>query len=220
MMRYLLDTVVLLGLFGLLAIAILSLPVEPAGLTAAAQQQLADSGVDNPVTAVLLNFRSYDTMLEIAVLLLALIGAWSIAPPAQTLAPLNDASLDSLIRLLVPVLVIGAGYILWIGSFAPGGAFQAGAILAAALVVMQLAAVPQALALGSQRGLLAVGLAVFLTVALLPLTQGGSLLQYPEGSDKAFILAIEGAATLSIAVTLSALFSGGRLGRGGGSPLP
>jgi multisubunit Na+/H+ antiporter MnhB subunit len=220
MIRHTLDTLVFIGLFGLLAVAILNLPLEQAGLTAAAQQQLFDSGVDNPVTAVLLNFRSYDTMLEIGVLLLALIATWSVAPPAQPFAPMEDASLDSLVRLLVPVMIIGGGYILWIGSYAPGGAFQAGAMLAAALVVMQLAGLPQALTLGAQRGLLAVGLAVFLGAGLLPLAQGGSLLQYPDGRDKSFILAIEAAATVSIAVTLSALFAGGRPNSGKSPQLP
>ena len=35
---------------------------------------MAQSGVDHPVTAVLLNFRAWDTLLELAVLLLALLG--------------------------------------------------------------------------------------------------------------------------------------------------
>ncbi len=36
------------------------------------------SGVTHPVTAVLLNFRGYDTLLEVAVLLIALVGTWSL----------------------------------------------------------------------------------------------------------------------------------------------
>lgn len=217
-MRNVVDAVVFLGLFALLAAVVLSLPTEPAGLAVAAQQQLADSGVENPVTAVLLNFRSYDTMLEIAVLLLAVIGAWSVAGPVQPYAPADNANLESIVRVLVPGMIVGAGYVLWIGSYAPGGAFQAGAILAAALLVMQLAGVPLALDLSARRGLLALGLVVFLGVALYPLLGGGSLLQYPDGTDKTNILAIEGAATVSIALTLSALFAGGRPGAARSSP--
>ena len=219
MIRHVLDAVVFLGLFGLLAFVVLSLPTEPAGLTIAAQQQLADSGVENPVTAVLLNFRSYDTMLEIGVLLLAVIGAWSVARPVQPYGPADNANLESLVRLLVPGMIVGAGYILWIGSYAPGGAFQAGAILAAALLVMQLAGVSLALDLSARRGLLALGLVVFLVIALYPLPGGDSLLQYPDGTDKTNILFIEGAATISIALTLAALFAGGRPGDGE-SPAP
>jgi multisubunit Na+/H+ antiporter MnhB subunit len=39
---------------------------------------MPESGVDHPVTAVLLNFRSYDTLLEIAVLLLAVVVALAL----------------------------------------------------------------------------------------------------------------------------------------------
>ena len=41
---------------------------------------MAISGVENPVTAVLLNFRGYDTLLEIGVLLLAALGVFSAVP--------------------------------------------------------------------------------------------------------------------------------------------
>lgn len=39
-----------------------------------ALERVPESGVSNPVTAVLLNFRSYDTLLELAVLLAAILG--------------------------------------------------------------------------------------------------------------------------------------------------
>ena len=48
---------------------ILSLPTEWNGLRADVVAKLDESGVRNPVTAVLLNFRGYDTLLEIGVLL-------------------------------------------------------------------------------------------------------------------------------------------------------
>jgi hypothetical protein len=41
-------------------------------------RHLAESGVSNPVTAVLLNFRSYDTLLEVAVLVVAMVAVWSM----------------------------------------------------------------------------------------------------------------------------------------------
>lgn len=209
MIRKTVDALACLGLFAVLAAAVLALPTEPAGLTAAAQERLADSGVSNPVTAVLLNFRSYDTLLEIGVLLLALIATWSVAEPAQAMPRTDNSSLQGLVRLLVPAMVVATGYILWVGAYAPGGAFQAGAILAAALVLMHLAGMPRVQALVFHRGLLALGLAVFLAAALAPLALGGRLLEYPEGADKAFIMSIEAAATVSIALTLAALFAGG-----------
>jgi multisubunit Na+/H+ antiporter MnhB subunit len=209
MIRNVVDALACLGLFALLAAAIVALPTETAGLTAAARDRLADSGVSNPVTAVLLNFRSYDTLLEVGVLLLALIATWSVAEPAQAMPRTDNTTLQSLARLFVPAMVLAAGYILWVGAYAPGGAFQAGAILAAALVLMYLAGMPLVQALIFHRGLLALGLAVFLAAAMAPLALGGRMLEYPEGADKTFIMSIEAAATVSIGLTLTALFAGG-----------
>ena len=91
---------------------------------------MAVSGVENPVTAVLLNFRGYDTLLEIGVLLLAAVGVLTVSP---SLARRSDSTpspiLFLLLRRLLPFIILVSGYILWIGKYAPGGAFQAGAYL-------------------------------------------------------------------------------------------
>lgn len=50
----------------------------PDGLRASVDENLDASGVSNPVTAVLINFRGWDTLLESIVLLAALIGLWSL----------------------------------------------------------------------------------------------------------------------------------------------
>ena len=44
-----------------------------------AAQHLAETGLGNPVTAVLIAYRAFDTMLEKVVLLLAVVGVWSLA---------------------------------------------------------------------------------------------------------------------------------------------
>ena len=101
------------------------------------------SGVENPVTAVLLNFRGYDTLLEIGVLLLAALSVLSVVPsPAIFSQSPPSPILILLLRLLLPFIIIVGGYILWIGKYAPGGAFQAGAILAAGGILLSTAAVP------------------------------------------------------------------------------
>lgn len=58
---------------------ILSLPTEWSGLSHHVAARLDASGARNPVTAVLLNFRGYDTLLEIGVLLLAALAVRSVA---------------------------------------------------------------------------------------------------------------------------------------------
>ena len=63
-----------------LAAVILLLPDPAPTLAPEARQGLAATGLGNPVTAVLIAYRSFDTMLEKIVLLLAVVGVWSVAP--------------------------------------------------------------------------------------------------------------------------------------------
>ena len=91
--------------------------------------KLPESGVTNPVTAVLLNYRGYDTPLEVGVLLLAIAGAWCCAAEMARRRSAGPPAADVAAARLLPVLVLSAGYLLWIGVFAPGGAFQGGALL-------------------------------------------------------------------------------------------
>mgnify|MGYP001128714201 CR=1 FL=1 len=95
---------------------------------------------------------------------------------------------------------------------APGGAFQAGAILAAAAVIRRLAGdraagLPQGLAL---RTLSLAGAAVFLGVGLALLVAGRPFLGFPPAWAGTLILVIESAATLAIGTTLALAFIGGR----------
>lgn len=204
-----LSGVLLLGL----AWAVWTLPLYSVGLTRHVLAALPDSGVENPVTAVLLNFRAYDTLLELAVLLLAVLGVWSLgkAAPRQLAAPPSPV-LRAIARLLLPVMVLVAGYLLWVGGHAPGGAFQGGAVLGGAAVLLFLAhvALPRLAGAWVLRLGLALGLMVFLAVALGVMALGGRLLEYPGSWAGLLILGVEAAATLSIGLTLAALFAGGR----------
>ena len=180
-------------------------------LAALALERVPESGASNPVTSVLLNFRAYDTLLELAVLLAALLGIWSLGPAA---APYQRAALllDSLVGWVVPMLIIAGGYLLWIGGQAPGGAFQAGALLGAAGVTLALSGRPNAGLPGESwlRVLAALGTLVFVLVGLTLMGLGLGFLTYPPALAKWLILTIETGATLSIGATLAAAFLGGR----------
>lgn len=206
-------TLALLGLFVGLAWAVLSVSPPAPGLADAVAARLAESGVSHPVTAVLLSFRAYDTLLELVVLLLALIGTWSVRRARRCAGYVPGQLLRELPGLLAPLMVLIAGYLLWAGARAPGGAFQAGSLLGAVGILLCLSgrSVPP-WAQGRPLRLVAVlGVAVFMTlgvgIATLP---GGAPLGWPSESAKALILCIEIAATLSIGLTLAALFAGGR----------
>src|SRR6201999_2223998 len=62
-----------------LAGAVLLFPDSVSTLAPAAVAHSWATGLTNPVTNVLMAFRAMDTMLEKAVLLLAIVGVWSLA---------------------------------------------------------------------------------------------------------------------------------------------
>jgi uncharacterized MnhB-related membrane protein len=183
----------------------------PANSAAAlAQQQLERSGVSHPVTAVLLNFRAWDTLLELAVVVLALVSIRQLQPGVPELQQKAWPLLLAWSQVLAPVLFVVAAFLLWRGKFAPGGAFQAGALLAAALVLLRLSGVLPRLpwSSGYVRCTALLGLVVFVAV-----TTGGFLwsdgwLHYPPQHSGTLILLIEVAATVSIALALALMIVG------------
>jgi multisubunit Na+/H+ antiporter MnhB subunit len=201
-----------LGLGILLAAVILDLPAASGPLPALVAAHLDVSGVSHPVTAVLLNFRGYDTLLEIGVLLLAVLGALTVRQAADSAAqatPPAGAVLAALTQFIVPLMVLVAGYLLWAGAHQPGGAFQAGAVLAAAGVLLRLSGrlPPLEPRFWLRAGLLT-GFAVFLAVALGTSIAGRALLGYPPAQAGGWILLIEASLTVSIALILVSLFVG------------
>jgi multisubunit Na+/H+ antiporter MnhB subunit len=202
------------GLGALLVWVMLGLPAPSGRVPALVAAHMNQSGVTHDVTAVLLNFRGYDTLLEIAVLLLAVLGVLAVrlaaADTGGTLPPPAGALLRALTNLVVPLMVLVAGYLLWAGAHRPGGAFQAGAVLAAAGVLLRLSGRLPALLpprFWLRAGLL-LGFAVFLAVALGMTVAGDALLEYPVVQAGAWITLIEVTLTLSIGLILISLFVG------------
>ena len=195
--------------------AFITLP-EPVGLQAAVNTQLTIAGVENPVTAVLLNFRAWDTLLESVVLLVALIGVWSLAQNEDwgmragltTHSP-SDEVLTSFAQILPPVGLLVGVYLVWAGSSQPGGAFQGGTVLAAMalLIVMAGLMAPPRVGSTAVRLIVVLGPAVFLAVALTG-ALSGQFLTLPPAMAKALILGIELFLMLSIAATLMLLVLG------------
>lgn len=189
--------------------AILLTPPAP-GLQGAVAAALPSSGVENPVTGVLLDYRGYDTFLEVAIIALAAVAVAAIAPPAPPLAPLSGPVGRAAAAVLAPAIVLVAGYLLWAGSGQPGGAFQAGATLAGALILLDITGDPNPFwRRGAARRFGAVaGPVAFLVAGVATMALGRGFLDYPSPAVAyAMILAIEGVATVSIAISLAALFA-------------
>lgn len=210
--HYLAALLGVLGLAGLLTLAVLDLPRSANGLTELAVRAFEPGGIDHLVTAVLLDFRLYDTWLELAVLVLALLGVLGaggrhsvrgLEPPWDP-----DPVLVWLVRLLIPVVFSAAVYLLLLGGHAPGGAFQAGVILASGLTLLWLAGYRSVTVLprGLWYGLVICGFGSIEVLAIFASVHPETpVLGYPPGFSKPVILALESLATLSIGVVLATL---------------
>jgi multisubunit Na+/H+ antiporter MnhB subunit len=202
-----------------LGAAILVLPDEPPSLApeAAVAASGAGAGLGNPITAVLISYRSFDTMLEKIVLILAVVAVWSIGTdgawgnaPAQLRQARPHPEMVFLAQVLVPIGTLIGIHIFWVGADAPGGAFQGGALLAAMWMMAMMAHLtePPRIDVRWLRLALVAGPAVFLIVGLAGVFMAGSFFAYPPSLAKPIILFIETFMVLSIAAALPMLVAG------------
>jgi multicomponent Na+:H+ antiporter subunit B len=151
-LRLALFAVAAVALGALLVSAVLDLP--PVGHAGGAYAQLAvDTSlsarhVNNTVSGVNFDLRGFDTLAEEMILFVAAIGCAVLlrarrgeqeleeaADRARENAPDPGRSLPALASLLAgPIVVLGL-YVVTHGPLSPGGGFQGGVILAAAVVV-------------------------------------------------------------------------------------
>ena len=112
---------------------------------------LPGGGGTNVVNVILVDFRGFDTLGEITVLAIAAIGIYMMLRDLRLEAPRTDAEgrpwsgdahpliLATFSRLLLPLALMVAVFILLRGHNLPGGGFIAGLIIAVALVMQYLA---------------------------------------------------------------------------------
>ena len=200
-----------------LAILVLFPLGEPATLAPAAMASLAQSGLENPVAGVLFVYRSFDTLLEKVVLVLALLGVWSLAPdnmwggvPGMRVFTQKESIIVFLAQTLPPIGIMVAVYMSWVGATEPGGAFQGGAVLAVMWILVMVAGLRKVPSIGSQsvRWAMVVGPVIFLAIGVAGIFLAGAFLSYPSGYAKPLIVVIEMTLTLSIGVTLALIAAG------------
>src|SRR6516162_2719040 len=109
------------------AAIVLLLPEPAPTLAPQAMVNMPATGLGNPVTAVLMAYRAIDTLLETVVLLLALVGIWSLAPdrvwgglPGARHHADPEGVLTFIAQLLVAMGILVGIHVFWIGSVAPG----------------------------------------------------------------------------------------------------
>jgi multicomponent Na+:H+ antiporter subunit B len=154
--------------------------------------------IPNVVTAVLGSFRGYDTLGEVFVVFTAGIGVLFLLgigatpgalPKEQDNEGLRHYLIPRLVgRLVIPFILLFGLYVQFHGEYGPGGGFQAGAIVAAGIVLFALiegerralAVLPQRLLLG----FMAAGPLIYGSVGIAGIMLGGNFLDYsPLSSD-------------------------------------
>ena len=147
-------------------------------------------GGDNVVNVILVDFRGYDTVGEITVLAITLMGVLALlgaVPAPRDLAEgnptlingpqphLRSVLLRTAMKLILPVSLLFAGYIFFKGHNEPGGGFIAGLIASVGLAAYRMSEGGQALqrlipltpgAMG------AIGLLIALATGLIPMLMG------------------------------------------------
>ena len=182
-----------------------------------AMAHLAETGLGNPVAGVLFAYRALDTLLEKIVLVLGLLGVWSLAPdrlwggtPIMRSYAQPNSILVFLAQVLPPIGIVFGIYMTWTGADYPGGAFQGGTVVAAMWLLVMMAGVLRAPAIGEVRVRLALvaGPMVFLTIGFAGFVLADGFLAYPAGYAKPLIVVIEFMLALSIGATLGMLAVG------------
>ena len=142
-----------------------------------------DTGAINQVTAILLDYRAFDTLGEAIVIFTAASIIGYFAPKKK--APMLGVRLDVLVRygvaLILPFLLVFGLYIILYGHLSPGGGFTGGVVLASIVIIYNIT-----FGFGRERVYLFkqdtkkkienIGLLTFLTIGLIGVLTEGSFL--------------------------------------------
>jgi multisubunit Na+/H+ antiporter MnhB subunit len=206
-----------LAVSAVLALCVLLLPEPAPTLAPLVVPSLPATGVANPITGVLLAFRALDTLLEAIVLVIALIGVWSLAPdrvwggrPGPRYSADPNGILAYLARVLPPVGIVIGIYLFWAGADHPGGKFQSATILAAMWMLVQMAGLADAPRVDNRwaRAGIVAGPLLFIAIGALGVPMAGAFLGYPPEWAKPMILAIEVALLPTLVLVLALLMNG------------
>jgi len=182
--------------------------------------------IPNVVTAVLGSFRGYDTLGEVFVVFTAGIGVLfllgkrgSRQTETQTGEPvgLRHYLIPRMVgRMLIPFILLFGLYVQFHGEYGPGGGFQAGAIIAASIILYALLEgenrALQVLPRGFLIGLIAGGALLYGAVGIATMLLGGNFLDYsvlssdPVKGQQLGIILIEAGVGITVTGVLLSIF--------------
>jgi multicomponent Na+:H+ antiporter subunit B len=183
-------------------------------------------GVPNIVTAVLADYRGFDTLGEttvvfvagMAVLLLLRRSSLQSAPPSDDEQPAMSGDLVLRVgtKLILPFILLFALYVQFHGDYGPGGGFQAGVIAASAVILLGLTLglrrarriAPPALA----HAMIPLGVLIFAGTGVATMLLGGDFLEYAVLAHEAKeghhlgIMLVEAGVLVTVSGTMISLF--------------
>lgn len=170
---------------------------SPASKSPISSHFIAETGVDtevpNMVTAVLADYRGFDTMFETVVVFIAGMAVLAILKNSVKKGSVRfdhivdvepDLIVTNTVRLIVPVIQIFAFYVLAHGHVSPGGGFQGGVLMGASFILVALSwDLETALARFPMNRCMivaAAGIILYGGIGLLSMFLGGEFLDYAE----------------------------------------
>jgi multicomponent Na+:H+ antiporter subunit B len=180
--------------------------------------------IPNVVTAVLASFRGYDTLGEVFVVFVAMVGVLFVLGDGSRTGPIPapDPGLRHHLipkvvgRLLLPFILLFGLYVQFHGEYGPGGGFQAGAIIATGLILHALLegerAALRSVPAGAMQALVVAGASLYGAVGLACMFLGGSFLDYsvlhpdPVTGRQIGILVIELGVGMTVCGALLSIF--------------
>ena len=150
-----------------------------------------DTGSHNVVTAVNINYRGYDTLGKVAIIFCALTGVLALlgrerkgrAHAYIDLSTVRSSIIvRTMVRFIVPFILLFSVYIILQGEITPGGGFQGGAIIGASMIIFTAIfglwessrRIPQKLRVSLE----GTSILTFFVIGVLGLIGGGNFLAY------------------------------------------
>jgi multisubunit Na+/H+ antiporter MnhB subunit len=196
--------IVLLSIFELgLAVAIFLMPDSAISTTELVHSQLSETGFIRPITALLLDYRSIDTLFTLAILFIAIQSVWHCDHTPSQKTDHHDFSILSSHWVLI-LIVLTIALLFWKERYILAATLIAGCGVLLRLKLMRQG--PSTTSTFSLRLGLSSGLLVFLTTALVTMVSGYHWLEYPEKWTNELILLLSVCLTISIGLSLTIFF--------------
>lgn len=158
-----------------------------------------ETGCENIVTAIILNYRGFDTDGEVTVIFTAMMAVFGVLllprtarqeQPDEPSIPVSPVT-RFIVRVLAPFIIVFSVYMVIYGHATPGGGFQGGTIIGALLIATSLVQgskqAQKLLPEQIRQWLQPAAVLLFTVVGVTGMVLLGEYLSYPVGGELLFL---------------------------------